>query len=98
MAEGFFEPRRYDSHVNVRSWTGPDARYGPPQIEVFYGAFPHAFTYSLNEFLARPDVAILGISPAAVSTSDVDQLFAVTVVYQHRLLPNGGEDAEGGES
>lgn len=94
---GYFEPRTIDSHVNVRSWTGPDARFGPPQLEVFYGPFPAAFVHDLNRFLARHDVVILGISPAAVSTCEADQLFAVTVVYQERLLPNGG-DAEGGES
>ena len=95
---GFFEPRLLDSAVNVHPWTDANVRFGPPRVEIFWGAFPHAFAHDLDAFLARADVVILGISPAAVSTSEADQLLAVTVVYQQRLRPNGGDDAEGGES
>lgn len=91
---GFFEPHTYGSLLNVSPWQGPDAQFGPPQVEMFHGGYPETFVCDLNRFLAAPDVAILGISPAAVSTCESDQMMVVTVVYQQRLAPNGGDDWE----
>lgn len=102
---GFFEPRTFDSQVNVHPWTGANARYGPPQIRLFESDSDKIIAARVNEFLARPDVAVLGISPVALAMDGaayhdagvIQYVYTLTVIFQTRLLPNGGEDAEGGE-
>lgn len=102
---GFFEPRTLDSLVNVHRWGTPDARYGPPQVEIVEGGAAFDLAYETNRFLGRNDLAICAIGSATMTTgeaanrdgSGLEYVFLLTIVYQQRLAPNGSDDENGGE-
>ena len=90
---GFFEPQtefRGGTPPNCKEWRtngiGP-ATWSPIQVRVFTQFAQTILEAEVDAFLARPDLLILGVSPAAMAGSADFGGFAITVLYQERNLP-----------